>query len=57
MVRLQFTDILGVAKSVTIPASQAEEAFNDGAYFDGSSIDGFVRIQEPDMRLKPWKTP
>jgi glutamine synthetase len=51
--RLQFTDILGTVKNVSIPASQAEKAFTEGIYFDGSSIDGFVRIQESDMRLKP----
>ena len=51
--RLQFTDILGVVKNVSIPASQAEKAFTDGIYFDGSSIEGFVRIQESDMRLEP----
>jgi len=51
--RLQFTDILGVVKNVSIPASQAEKAFEDGIYFDGSSIQGFVRIQESDMRLVP----
>ena len=51
--RLQFTDILGVVKNVSIPASQAEKAFDEGIYFDGSSIEGFVRIQESDMRLKP----
>ncbi|MFC7047087.1 type I glutamate--ammonia ligase [Halobacteriaceae archaeon GCM10025711] len=51
--RLQFTDILGVVKNVSIPASQAEKAFEEGIYFDGSSIDGFVRIQESDMRLEP----
>jgi glutamine synthetase len=51
--RLQFTDILGVVKNVSIPASQAEKAFTEGIYFDGSSINGFVRIQESDMRLKP----
>ena len=51
--RLQFTDILGTVKNVAIPASQAEKAFTDGIYFDGSSIEGFVRIQESDMRLKP----
>ncbi|QLG28524.1 type I glutamate--ammonia ligase [Halorarum halophilum] len=51
--RLQFTDILGTVKNVSIPASQAEKAFSEGIYFDGSSIDGFVRIQESDMRLKP----
>ena len=51
--RLQFTDILGVVKNVSIPASQAEKAFTEGIYFDGSSIEGFVRIQESDMRLEP----
>ncbi len=51
--RLQFTDILGTVKNVSIPASQAEKAFEDGIYFDGSSIEGFVRIQESDMRLVP----
>ena len=51
--RLQFTDILGTVKNVSIPASQAEKAFDEGIYFDGSSIEGFVRIQESDMRLKP----
>lgn len=51
--RLQFTDILGTVKNVSIPASQAEKAFAEGIYFDGSSIEGFVRIQESDMRLTP----
>jgi glutamine synthetase len=51
--RLQFTDILGTVKNISIPASQAEKAFGEGIYFDGSSIEGFVRIQESDMRLKP----
>ena len=51
--RLQFTDILGTVKNVSIPASQAEKAFEEGIYFDGSSIEGFVRIQESDMRLRP----
>ncbi|MFC7133642.1 MULTISPECIES: type I glutamate--ammonia ligase [Salinibaculum] len=51
--RLQFTDILGTVKNVSIPAEQAEKAFTEGIYFDGSSIDGFVRIQESDMRLVP----
>ena len=52
-VRLQFTDITGTVKNVSIPASQAEKAFTDGIWFDGSSIEGFVRIQESDMRLEP----
>ena len=51
--RLQFTDILGTVKNVSIPADQAEKAFAEGIYFDGSSINGFVRIQESDMRLEP----
>ena len=51
--RLQFTDILGTVKNVSIPAHQAETAFDEGIYFDGSSIEGFVRIQESDMRLEP----
>ncbi|WP_267640992.1 type I glutamate--ammonia ligase [Haloarchaeobius amylolyticus] len=54
--RLQFTDILGTVKNVSVPASQAEKAFTEGIYFDGSSIDGFVRIQESDMRLEPDPT-
>ena len=52
-IRMQFTDILGTVKNVSIPASQIEKAFDEGIYFDGSSIEGFVRIQESDMRLKP----
>ncbi|WP_336135008.1 type I glutamate--ammonia ligase [Natronomonas amylolytica] len=51
--RLQFTDILGTVKNVSVPAEQAEKAFTEGIYFDGSSIEGFVRIQESDMRLMP----
>ncbi|QSG10278.1 type I glutamate--ammonia ligase [Halapricum desulfuricans] len=51
--RLQFTDILGTVKNVSIPADQAEKAFTEGIYFDGSSIEGYVRIQESDMRLVP----
>ena len=51
--RLQFTDILGTIKNVSVPARQAEKAFTEGIYFDGSSINGFVRIQESDMRLDP----
>ncbi len=52
-VRLQFTDILGIVKNVSIPANQLEKAFEEGIWFDGSSIEGFVRIQESDMRLVP----
>jgi glutamine synthetase len=50
---LQFTDIFGVTKSVTIPSSGLEEALTRGIWFDGSSIQGFARIQESDMFLQP----
>jgi len=51
--RLQFTDILGVNKNVEIPASQFEKALKGQILFDGSSIEGFVRIEESDMLLAP----
>ncbi|MGH7663243.1 MAG: type I glutamate--ammonia ligase [Gemmatimonadaceae bacterium] len=51
--RLQFTDILGVNKNVEIPASQFEKALEGDMMFDGSSIEGFVRIEESDMLLAP----
>lgn len=51
--RLQFTDITGVNKNVEVPASQFEKAFAGDMMFDGSSIEGFVRIEESDMLLAP----
>lgn len=51
--RLQFTDLLGMPKNVAIPVEQAEKALTSGIGFDGSSIEGFVRIEESDMVLKP----
>lgn len=51
--RLQFVDIGGNVKNVGIPVSQAEKALTAGIAFDGSSIEGFVRIEESDMILKP----
>ncbi len=51
--RLQFTDILGVNKNVEIPRSQFEKALDGDIMFDGSSIEGFVRIEESDMLLEP----
>src|SRR5216117_1768894 len=51
--RLQFTDILGTIKNVEIPDRQFEEALDGRIMFDGSSIEGFVRIEESDMYLKP----
>ena len=52
-IRLQFTDILGQMKNVAITDSQLEKALNNQMMFDGSSIDGFVRIEESDMYLYP----
>jgi len=52
-VSLQFSDIYGIAKSLTIPVKQLESAFKYGVWFDGSSIEGFTRICESDMVLKP----
>jgi glutamine synthetase len=51
--RLQFTDILGINKNVELPASQFEKALAGDIMFDGSSIEGFVRIEESDMLLAP----
>jgi len=64
-IRLWFTDVLGFLKSVTITSQELEGALAEGMGFDGSSIDGFSRIQESDMvvapdpstfQLIPWKT-
>lgn len=52
-IRLQFTDIFGTLKNVAITASQLEKALNNKCMFDGSSIEGFVRIEESDMYLYP----
>ncbi|RDU38655.1 type I glutamate--ammonia ligase [Neobacillus piezotolerans] len=52
-VRLQFTDILGTIKNVEIPISQLGKALDNKMMFDGSSIEGFVRIEESDMYLFP----
>ncbi|MEH7548896.1 L-glutamine synthetase [Neobacillus bataviensis] len=52
-IRLQFTDILGTIKNVEIPISQLEKALDNKMMFDGSSIEGFVRIEESDMLLYP----
>lgn len=50
-ISLQFTDVTGTIKSVDIPVRQLESALDDGVWFDGSSVEGFARIQESDMRL------
>ncbi|MFJ7735099.1 type I glutamate--ammonia ligase [Lysinibacillus sp. NPDC097287] len=52
-IRLQFTDILGTIKNVEIPVSQLDKALDNKMMFDGSSIEGFVRIEESDMYLFP----
>ncbi|KGR91239.1 glutamine synthetase [Ureibacillus massiliensis 4400831 = CIP 108448 = CCUG 49529] len=52
-IRLQFTDILGTIKNVEIPVSQLDKALDNKMMFDGSSIEGFVRIEESDMYLQP----
>jgi len=50
-VSLQFTDVMGTVKSVDMPIHNLEGALEDGVWFDGSSVEGFARIQESDMRL------
>ncbi|GIN72614.1 glutamine synthetase [Bacillus sp. J14TS2] len=52
-IRLQFTDILGTVKNVEIPVDQMTKALDNKMMFDGSSIEGFVRIEESDMYLYP----
>ena len=63
-IRLWFTDILGMLKSFAITVEELEGALNDGVGFDGSSIEGFARIDESDMvampdpdtfQLLPWR--
>ena len=63
---LQFTDLLGTVKSVDIPAHRVATALEHGVWFDGSSVEGFARIQESDMHLHldsntyqilPWSAP
>jgi len=52
-ISLQFADLLGVVKEVIIPLNELENALIRGVWFDGSSIEGFARIQESDLFLKP----
>lgn len=51
--RLQFMDVMGVLKNVEVPRSQFEKALDGDIMFDGSSIEGFVRVEESDMVLRP----
>jgi len=50
-IQMQFMDILGILKNVTLPVTQLEKALRDGIFFDGSSILGYATIEESDMRL------
>lgn len=52
-IQMQFMDILGTVKNVTIPAARLEKALDEGIFFDGSSVLGYATIEESDMRLKP----
>jgi glutamine synthetase len=52
-IRLWFVDVLGMLKSLAFPAAELPQAFLEGVGFDGSAIDGFARVQESDMLLKP----
>jgi glutamine synthetase len=65
-ISIQFTDVTGIVKSVDIPVARLPGALEDGIWFDGSSVEGFARIQESDMRLVldletyavlPWTLP
>lgn len=55
-INVQFTDIMGVLKGVTIPMSELDDALREGLWFDGSSIEGFRAIAESDMFLVPDRT-
>jgi glutamine synthetase len=52
-INLEFTDVVGMAKSVTIPASQLRDTLARGRWFDGSAIEGLARVAETDMYLRP----
>lgn len=52
-ISFQFTDVTGAVKSVDMPVEQLEGALENGIWFDGSSVEGFARIQESDMHLRP----
>ena len=55
-IHMQFTDVVGVVKGVTIPVQQLARALESGVWFDGSSVQGFARIAESDMYLMPDPT-
>src|SRR5688572_20841636 len=53
LIRLWFTDVLGQLKSFAISPAELETAFEEGMHFDGSSIDGYSRVQESDVLARP----
>ena len=53
IVHLQFTDVAGSIKSLTVPRSRLERTLKEGAWFDGSSVEGLARVAESDLYLKP----
>ncbi len=52
-INLEFTDVVGMAKCVTIPVDQLADTLQHGKWFDGSAIEGFARVAETDMYLRP----
>src|SRR4030066_796246 len=56
-IQFWFTDVLGFLKSFAVTPSELEEGMTEGMGFDGSSIEGFARIEESDMIAKPDPTP
>ncbi|MBE2236942.1 MAG: glutamine synthetase beta-grasp domain-containing protein, partial [Caldilineaceae bacterium] len=52
-IRLQFSDIIGSSKQITIPVDYWDDAVSHGVWFDGSAVEGFARVAESDMYLKP----
>ncbi|MBN9327995.1 MAG: glutamine synthetase, partial [Cellulomonas sp.] len=52
-VRLWFTDVLGILKSVAVAPAELEQAFSEGIGFDGSAIEGLTRVYEADMIARP----
>ena len=55
-IHLQFTDVVGIVKGITIPGHELKTALDTGVWFDGSSVQGFARIAESDMYLMPDPT-
>ena len=56
-INLEFTDIVGIVKCVTIPVAQLPDCIEHGRWFDGSALEGFARVAESDMYLFPISQP